>query len=213
MRVVCIKYGTKYGAEYVTRLRNMVARHVQDEHEFVCMTERPVEGVTCEPLPCDLPGWWAKLGYFRQTVGPTLALDLDMVISGPIVLPKLGDKVIALDDFSYSLRKPRRMDDPQLKRLLGGDGTINSSVMYWQGDAGRKVWDNFTPSVMTELHGDQNWITRCLWPHGIEFFPDGFAKSFKYHVERGIAPGPITVFHGNPKPHEVGARWLRENWH
>lgn len=215
MKVVCLKYGTKYGADYVTRLRNMVARHMPCAHEFVCYTETPVEGVTCEPLPCELPGWWAKLGLLRAGVatGPTFYLDLDVVVTDTIVLPELGDRLWALDDFSYSLLRPKPDVDPWTRKLLGGAGTINSSVMYWQGDVCRKVWDDFTPAVMKELHGDQNWITRCLWPDRISLFPPGLACSFKYHVERGVKAAPITVFHGNPKPAELSARHpLRQLW-
>lgn len=215
MKVVCLKYGTKYGSDYVTRLRNMVARHLPLEHEFICYTERAVEGVTCESLPCDLPGWWAKIGLFKPglSTGPTLYLDLDVVIGGEIRLPELGEKVWALDDFSYSLARPKQDVDPMTRRLLGGAGTVNSSVMYWAGDVGRKVWDNFTPAVMNELHGDQNWITRCLWPDNISLFPPGLACSFKYHVNRGVEAAPIVVFHGDPKPAALSKQHpLRQLW-
>lgn len=215
MRVVCLKWGGKYSDEYVTRLKAMVARHLHAAHEFVCYTERSVEGVTCQPLPSDLPGWWAKIGLFKPglATGPTLYLDLDIVINGEIRLPELGDKLWALDDFSYSLLRPKQDVDPWTRKLLGGSGTVNSSVMYWQGDIARKVWDDFTPAVMKELHGDQNWITRCLWPDKIGLFPPGLACSFKYHIERGDKPAPIIVFHGEPKPASLSARHpLRLLW-
>jgi len=85
--------------------------------------------------------------------------------------------------------------------------------MYWRDDAGAKAWERFTPAVMTELHGDQNWITRCLWPDGISLFPPGFACSYKYHIERGAAVAPIVVFHGNPKPPDLPrSNFLRKLW-
>ena len=200
LKVACIRWGTKYNDLYVTRLKSMVARHLSVPHEFVCYTDRPVEGVTCLPLPSDLPTWWSKVGLFREPAGPTLYLDLDVVICAPIVLPELSDKLWALDDFSYSLTRPKAVD-----------GTINSSVMYWQGDF-TEVWTKFTPAVMDRLHGDQNWITRCLWPDRISLVPEGFACSHKYHIERGLKRAPITVYHGNPKPSDVGGAWIRQNW-
>ena len=34
--VLCVKFGTKYGPNYVERLRNMVARHMTIPYEFAC---------------------------------------------------------------------------------------------------------------------------------------------------------------------------------
>lgn len=212
LTVACIKWGAKYGPEWVTRLASMCARHLP-AHEFVCFTERPVEGIECRPLPSDLPGWWAKVGLFRSGVcsGPTLYLDLDVVVTAPVVLPEPGEHLWTLDDFSYSLRAPKAGIGADTRRLLGGVGTVNSSVMYWDAADVCAVWDRFYPGVMQELHGDQNWITRVLWPDRIRFL-DGVANSYKYHVLRGQKPAPIVVFHGDPKPDQVQAQWIRDNW-
>jgi hypothetical protein len=217
MKVVCLKQGSKYGAEWVQRLRNMVAKHLPCAHEFVCYTETPVEGITCEPLPSGLPGWWAKVGLFQSglAIGETLYLDLDVVVTGDLSIFRRPDdgKVWALDDFSYSLRNPRQGLDTASVRLLGGAGTCNSSVMSWHGDAGRKVWDTFTPEVMDRLHGDQNHITQALWPHTLALYPAGLACSYKYHVLRDDAHGSVTVFHGSPKAPDLSPRNpLRKMW-
>lgn len=213
MKVICVRWGMKYGDDYVTRLKSMVARHLKRAHEFICFTNSSVAGVTCEPLPSDLPTWWSKVGLFRLDLGETLYLDLDVVISRDFDLPELDDRLWTLDDFSYSLRTPKNVTDPALLRMLGGAGTVNSSVMWWRGASCRKVWDEFRSEVMDELHGDQNWITRCLWPDRIAFLPSDLACSFKYHVLRGESPRPITVFHGNPKVTELHGRHpLRLAW-
>jgi hypothetical protein len=207
MKVLCVKWGSKYGAEWVTRLRSMVARHLSCAHEFVCFTDAPVEGVTCKPLPSGLPTWWSKLGLFQAglTTGPNLYLDLDVIIRGDLSdFIRLDDgQVWALDDFSYSLRTPKPYMDESTRRMLGGAGTCNSSVMFWYGDAGRKVWDDFRPEVMGELHGDQNWITRALYPHTLALYPPGLASSFKYHWRRDEQFGSVVVFHGSPKPPDL----------
>ena len=60
-----------------------------------------------------------------------------------------------------------------------------------------------------KLHGDQNVITRELWPHRIGLFDNSMIHSYKYH------PGdvaPIMVFHGKPKPHEVSDEWVIKHW-
>lgn len=220
MRVICVKWGLKYGPEWVLRLRNMVAKQLPIPHQFVCVTDDPVEGVECIPFISDLPGWWSKVELFYpgRFDGDNLYLDLDVVLTGSI--EKLarcldGDRsrLWALDDFSYSLVNPRKGLGGDTRALLGGDGTINSSVMLWHGDRAKRVWTRFAPGVMQVLHGDQNWITQALWPDRINLIPPGIAGSFKYHVQRGQKDAPITVFHGHPKPCDLPrSDALRQTW-
>ena len=39
LKVVCVKWGDKYPAEYVNRLHNMVKRNLSQPYEFICTTE------------------------------------------------------------------------------------------------------------------------------------------------------------------------------
>jgi hypothetical protein len=212
LTVACVKWGDKYGHEYVTKLRNACARNLL-RPEFVCFTDDPVPGVDCRELPSDLPSWWSKIGLFKPGTfaGNVLYLDLDVVITGRLdglvsLLTQDRGRLWALDDFSYSLVTPKRTMAADTRRLLGGDGTINSSVMMWHGDACREVWDRFDPSVMDVLHGDQNYITQCLWPR-INLIPKTWASSYKYGGD-----GVIRVFHGEPKPPQVADEWVRLCW-
>lgn len=219
MRVICVNVGPRYGPEWVHRLRGMVARNLKLPHEFCCLTDRQIDGVPCVQATSGLQGWWSKVELFRPGLFPgvNLYLDLDVIVTARIddMVLKHRDleRVVAPDDFSYSLKTPKKGIGPDTQRLLGGPGTINSSVMIWRGNAGRKVWDEFDESVMEELHGDQNWITRCLWPDGLMLLRDGWVNSFKYHVQRGQKPAPVTVFHGNPKVDELpDFHPLRQAW-
>lgn len=91
--ILCMKWGTKYGAEYVNRLYNMVKRHLTLPFKMVCLTDIS-EGITpeveCYPIPpLDLPEGspergWNKLSTFEPDLyglqGNALFLDLDVVI-------------------------------------------------------------------------------------------------------------------------------------
>lgn len=209
MKVVCVKHGTRYGDHWVTRLRSMVRANLSIPHDFICLTDKPVDGVDSLPLSGQLKGWWAKIELFTPGLfeGPVLYFDLDVVISAsidPIVDAVTSDpsKLWMRDDFSYSLRKPRTDMGHETIRLLGGIGCCNSSVMGWHGDNARAVWDEFTPSVLQELHGDQNHISRVM-RHQIGFLPDHLVGSYKYARIRGEPRAPVTVFHGNPKMDEL----------
>ena len=216
MRVICVKWGDKYGAEWVYNLRRMVRRNTFNI-DFVCMTDKPIDFVDCIPCEDGLPGWWSKIGLFKpgKFPGLNLYLDLDVVINGgleDIVASAEPGKVSARDDFSYSLKKPEFLN-PEMERFIGGKGTVNSSVMVWNDDDGRDVWDKFTPEVMDEMHGDQNFISKVLFPDKLAFLPDDLIHSYKYHVLRGEGNGVITVFHGHPKVTDLPKdHSLRQRW-
>src|SRR5262245_38260455 len=68
--VVCLKWGTRYGPEWVNRLYGMVARNTTWTVRFVCFTDDPSgirPEVECRPLPAVSHGavtgkYWPKLG-------------------------------------------------------------------------------------------------------------------------------------------------------
>ena len=96
VNVICMKWGTKYGPEYVNRLYAGVQRHLKRPHRFVCFTENAegiVPGVEIRPLPSlGLPPGpergWLKLATFAPKLadleGVTLFLDVDVIITGPL---------------------------------------------------------------------------------------------------------------------------------
>ncbi|MEG1454456.1 MAG: glycosyltransferase, partial [Comamonas sp.] len=95
--VICMKWGTKYGPEYVNRLYAMVRRNLQGDFRFICLTDDS-QGiraeVECLPIPSlDLPKGlpergWAKLATFTPDLhglrGTALFLDVDVVVTGPL---------------------------------------------------------------------------------------------------------------------------------
>ena len=222
MRIICVKWGDKYGPEWVYRLKAAVGYWCSIPHEFVCMTEKPIEGIECVPFPNpDLTTWWAKVNLFAPGLfpGKNLYLDLDIVLTASIdrlCQEFRPGRLVAPDDFSYSLRNPKQGLGPQMLKLLGGTGTINSSVMLWDGDDAVDVWDYFEYEKMDEVHGDQNWITQALWPDKLSLLSDGLVCSYEYHYVNGL-PAPIVVFHGDPKPDRLGRyhplhkAWLGEH--
>ena len=47
INVLCVRFGNKYGQEYVVKLRNMVERHLNVPYKFWCLTDdpAPLQGV------------------------------------------------------------------------------------------------------------------------------------------------------------------------
>ena len=95
--VICMKWGKKYGPEYVNRLYAMVRRHLKGDFRLVCLTDDGVgirDEVECLPIPpLNLPAGipergWNKLATFSADLhglrGTALFLDVDVVITGPL---------------------------------------------------------------------------------------------------------------------------------
>lgn len=93
-QIICINWGTKYGARFINRLYAMVARNITPPFTFTCFTDNRGglnPEILCEDLPplnIDMPtntrGIWPKARLWGPTLGklkgPVLFLDLDLVI-------------------------------------------------------------------------------------------------------------------------------------
>ena len=59
--IICLKWGNKYGPEYVNKMYNMVKRNCTLDYEFICFTEDRNgidRNIRTEPLPeLGLHGW------------------------------------------------------------------------------------------------------------------------------------------------------------
>jgi hypothetical protein len=197
LKVVCLNWGDYLGrgAEYVSKLWRAMDRNLTVPHERVEVTEKD--------LPPGRKGWFNKLHLLDMFDGPVLFLDLDVIVSGNIdhlveIARNDTSRIWARDDWSYPVTNPRH----------GREATINSSVMLWHG---RKDMDG-AEALIPKTHGDQGIITQLFWPHGVGLLPGGSIKSYKYDVRNGKEPGPITVYHGHPKPHEVNDDLVRTHW-
>ncbi|WP_409434028.1 hypothetical protein ACJ3XI_05875 [Litorimonas sp. RW-G-Af-16] len=95
--VICMKWGTRYGAEFVNRLYNAVQRNTKRDTRLVCLTDDTTginPNVVCADIPeINLPKElintpWRKLTLWKAPLvdlsGDVLFLDLDLVITGSI---------------------------------------------------------------------------------------------------------------------------------
>jgi len=227
--ILCVRFGNKYGHEYVIKLRNMIARHCHVPYTFNCLTDdpKPIEGVnniviTNKGYP---RGWWHKVHMFDPSLpleGRILYMDLDVVVHKSI------DKFcnVWLDDF-IGIRDFNRKFHPGYKHL-------NSSVMAWNARTQQKIFQRFieNPAHAQKLHGDQDWIwQQCR--EELRFWPDEWIQSYKWEIRsrdeltmrdgqrnfrdirNDIKPHSdcsIAVFHGDPNPAQVKDSFVVDNW-
>jgi hypothetical protein len=227
--VVCLKWGTKYSAEYVNKLYNMVQRNLTVDYEFVCFTEN-AEGIdkhiTIKPLP-QLPvtGWWFKPWFFSNELpiqGTLLYLDLDLIVFKNI------DKF-----FQYEPNKDFLIIRDFNRHVRGTWDRVNSSVFRLKIGSKLSEYHDFVQhrtNYVKRFQGDQDWMYRHCKPY--DYWPDEWAQSYKWEMrgrehltvvngvrnfkEAGVpvikSNTSIAVFHGKPDIHDAVDSWPRENW-
>lgn len=214
--VVCVKWGEKYGAEYVNKLHAMVRRHASGRPRFVCFTD-DADGINktieCKKLPEKLEGWWNKLIFFTplglEPIGEKLLfLDLDVVIVDSIdpLLQHPGDFVIIRDWW-----QPNIYNSSVFLLMVGTRPQVwDAMVMdasFRDASAGDRLW----PDIHERYASDQEWITEQV--ADAEIWPAQWCVSFKNDCVSGIPDGArIVCFHGRPKPHEYPAPWVKKMW-
>ena len=235
--VLCMKWGTKYGPEYVNRLYAMVRRHLTGAFSFVCLTDDATglrAEVRCLPIPqLRLPPGtpergWTKLTVFDEELhglrGTALLLDLDIVIVGSIdPFFQLPGEFLIIHDW----KRPWRI-------------TGNSSVVRFKIGAHADVLAEFRATqeqVRKRLRNEQAYLSEMLHRKGqLKYWPADWCRSFKYHCiprwptnlwrEPLVPHGTrIVVFHGEVNPPDAlagrrnrrlrylkPATWIARHW-
>lgn len=237
--VVCMKWGTKYGPEYVNRLFNMVSRNTTLPFAFICFTDDSrglLPQIDARPLPqMDLPPdkerGWRKLSLFRKDVGLSgriLFLDLDTVIVDNIdaFFTMKGDFIFIRH---WKPSKTQGIGETGVYRFEAG--MFEYLYTYFMGHM---------DEVKASYRHEQAYVGGVLGREGkLNFWPSEWMPSFKYGCMR---PFPIcffrepvlpkgakmVVFHGNPTPsmamegkvsgikklfrHVITPKWLVQNW-
>lgn len=209
--VACVKFGKKYGPEYVNRLYAGLSAHISlhTQAAFVCFTDDPFglrPEIETRPLPEGLSHWWSKLALFRDDAFPkgerVIFLDLDTIIIGNV-------------DFLFEYDGPFvGLGDPF------ETGAWCSGVMLWEAGTLGHVWSAYEaegrPTDETYDKGDQEFTRThcgCELLLAQETWPGKFA-SYKAHCNEGAPPrdAAIVYFHGFPKPSDVTDEWVKMAW-
>jgi len=223
MNFACVCYGIKYKLEYVQKLYNMVQRHTTIPHKFYCFTDHvnPQQQLTGDIIIKQFPmfnlqGWWNKMQLFHPDnglSGDTLYMDLDVVITDNIDCffnyePEAD--FVGMNDFN-----------PMTK-------IFNSSVFKFKHEPmTRKLWHPFITDRENwlKLAGDQNVISDIILKHPeTKSFPDSWTQSYKWYDRSGTryhkgkwtfehnGESLVTVFHGEPNPHQSDMEWVKKAW-
>lgn len=213
INIVCMKWGTKFGPQYVNRLYKMVEKNLTLKHRFICFTDDATgidAGVEIMPLPQvifeDGPErGWRKLGILSSSLGDlkgqALFLDLDILILRNI------------DDFFKVDGEFLIIKDWDFKNYIG-----NSSVFRF--DIGKhadvlKYFEENRFQIRKQFRNEQAYLSYAMMKKGIlKYWDKKWCVSFKRHCLKKFpinyfkAPelpkdAKILIFHGHPNPEEA----------
>lgn len=216
-QIVCMKWGTRYSADYVNRLFGMVARNTSPPFRFVCMTDDPagvddrIETWDCPNIDIPEPHrhrGWRKVTLFAERLGDltgeVLFLDLDIVIVDNIdAFFEYGEGFVVMKNWS---QPGARIGNTSVYRFTVGEHPYLLEQLEADPD----------PLIAKHVNS-QTYISRTI--RGMTFWPDAWCSSFKVHCVPGWparywrVPTPpagakVVIFPGKPDPDDAAVgRW------
>jgi hypothetical protein len=211
--VICIKWGKKYGVEFLNRLASMIQRNTARETRLICFTDDATgadPSILIAPLPpINLPDRvsqtpWRKLSLWQQPLfdlaGDVLFFDLDVVITGPI------------DDFFDYM--PGKFCVAQ-NWTQPNENVGNTSVYRFAAGKMSYIYDVFNADpekILSRFRIEQQYISAVCSEQ--VFFPAEWCLSFKHSLVPAwplnffVAPQlpaetKVVAFHGKPDPDEA----------
>jgi hypothetical protein len=238
--IICMKWGNRYGPEYVNRLYAAVKRNMKSEFRFICFTDDTSglwNNYEHQPLPyISLPEkdrWtgWQKISVWQSPLldieGDVLFLDIDIVVTG------------SLDEmFDYYPNEYCVIENwTQPGKKIG-----NTSVFKFPVGKFAHVYDNLMNDkdrYLNEFRIEQQYISAMI-PEQKFWLPE-WCISFKHSCMPKfpsnwfIAPElpkdtKIVAFHGKPDPidamkgewpavwykkiykHVKPTEWIKQHW-
>ncbi len=218
--VICMKWGTLYGPDYVNVLYRAVADNLSIPFRFVCLTDDDsgllpeVEAFAIPEIPVGEAGYafggWPKLCVFAKDLygltGRCLFVDLDTVIVGDIT------PMVQMEGGVCVIREWRRLID--YFRPWGKNG-MTSIFAFTLGEQ-TQILDKFVEDpkyAYDNYRSEQRWVTD--YAKDMRFWRPGWVVSFKRTLMAAPilnwfikprapkADSIIVAFHGDPRPAHV----------
>ncbi len=237
--IICIKWGTLFGPEYVNRLYSGVRRNIDADVRFLCMTEDSagfhpdieVLPLPVEPYAAEMDKALAvanrqgamrkvslfKLGLIPDLEGPVLGFDLDVVITGDLtpIWQMAPGKVAMRHDWTEKRK---------------GRPTGHGSVFRFDPAVHGFLYDDLAADpykVVEDARGSEQRYTshKAMEKDAFAYIPEPYVVSFKYDCNP--FPGNywraptlpkdarVVCFHGRPKMSEAidgySGSWIRRS--
>jgi len=191
INIYTVKWGERYGPEYVNRIHNLCKEHITEEFEFFCLTEFPHNlnvDINVIPLPEGnyYEKWWNKLHLFDTKIvrqrGEKLFFDLDINIQKNvdcIVNHECDDRLVFVRTHWHNLKKMKT----DVKDIPWAYTELNSSVLRWNDSLDTKKITKFVQDYPTQMFYYYRGLDN-LFGHQrerllkLDYFPDGWVYSY-----------------------------------
>lgn len=222
--IICMKWGTRYGSEYVNRLYGAMKRQTNRPTRLVCFTDdthgiqsevetHPIPDIDLPPDYINLP--WRKLVVWKSPLadlsGDVLFLDLDLVITG---------NLDAMFDY-----EPGRFCVIE-NWTQPGQKIGNTSAFRFPVGKHSHIYDDFQADprrVLANYRIEQLYISREI--EDMVFWPKDWCVSFKHSLlpkwPLNFLKAPklpqetkIVAFTGKPDQDEAArGEWPVKHWY
>ena len=220
MNILCVKWGTKYSSEYVNKLYNMVLKNCNGQpFDFYCYTDNPSDlksNIKTVNINSDLKDWWPKLDLLNIFNKDTnIFFDLDVIILNPL------EKLFSVKTRTFSVLYSQWKEGYLMPSVKEKFPTLyNSSIMKWEGNQGKIVYDYFQKNKEMILFKYQG-IDRYLFnePVDVDLLPTSIAYSYWKGVRYGKDTTPeklrndyeVCILNHGSKQQELNT-WVKEYW-
>ena len=201
-QIVCINWGTKYGAPYINRLYEMVRANITPPFRFVAFTDTRTgvhPDIDCFDLP-DMPGFMPKntIGQWPKSrlwapelgdlAGPFLFVDLDVTITGSLdpffEFGAPGDVVVA-----RNVAKPfQKLGQTSIYRMPVGALAPLQAMFAADPQA-----------VADKYRFEQHFVTKNA-PNGVKFWTGTWVRHFRIEC---IPKFPLNYFFAPKLPRDT----------
>lgn len=198
VNILCMKWGTLYGPEYVNRLYAGVSCNLVRSFRFICFTDDATglsDGIEVFPLPDEEVGGssdlrWRKVSVFKPDLfgltGPALFLDLDTVVVGSLdALFELPGQFWVCHErtlFPKRVRNVRRALFSR-RRYKRANAEGNTSVFRFNIGELAFIWDKYLADakfVVNKYRREQEYVCDEARKAGIlQHWPPGLCLSYR----------------------------------
>lgn len=228
---ITLKWGTKYGPEYVNRLYNSIKKYYKKPFTFTCITDDPKD-LLCDTKPlsmlsrenADTVFTSEKLQLYKTfNKGKFCLLDLDILV--------INDLEKYFDEYDFC--EPRiilnRWQDHSriYKSFFSGDCFINSSFVTWKDNQLEWLYDDFLkflPIIRYRYKTVDKFVFyRCF--DKLKFHPEGLVYAYSFgavngkdmDLEKYRPEYSIVLFHtSHKKPKGIELHdaqgWAKDVW-
>ena len=215
---ICVKWGTRYGADEVNRLFHAVARHSGTDVRFFCLTDdRAGLDSHIEPLPLPDTGLQRRIADAQQRLrrrtgalrkiavfdpdlipdlrGRLLCLDIDVVVTGPM------DALFIHGDGAVAMPPPFKARS-HIETL--GEGSVIGFDPRRHGFLYEEMARDTEAMLDFSMGSEQRYTSMTADRHGaLTHFPADWVVSFTRHC---VPPRPWNLLRAPSLP--AGARIL-----